>query len=85
MQRLLDDTTSNQVAKIFTAWPLNSPEIIGMFSSCTSLLSEESCSRDYRKFFPFPLSSSRSKLDTLWSRLLDVYTAEKVRVQPSRQ
>lgn len=84
MQRLLDDTTTNRVAKIFTAWPLNSPEIIGMFSSCTSLLSEESCSRDYRKFFPFPLSS-RSKLDTLWSRLLDVYTAEEVRVQPSRQ
>ena len=72
------------MAKIFTAWPLNSPEIKGMFSSCTSLLSEESCSRDYRKFFPFPLSS-RSKLDTLWSRLLDVYTAEEVRVQPSRQ
>ena len=85
MQRLLDDTTTNRVAKIFTAWPLNSPEIIGMFSSCTSLLSEESCSRDYRKFFPFPLSSPRSKLDTLWSRLLDVYTAEEVRVQPSRQ
>ena len=72
------------MAKIFTAWPLNSPEIKGMFSSCTSLLSEESCSRDYRKFFPFPLSF-RSKLDTLWSRLLDVYTAEEVRVQPSRQ
>ena len=72
------------MAKIFTAWPLNSPEIKGMFSSCTSLLSEESCSPDYRKFFPFPLSS-RSKLDTLWSRLLDVYTAEEVRVQPSRQ
>ena len=85
MQRLLDDTTTNRVAKIFTAWPLNSPEIIGMFSSCTSLLSEESCSRDYRKFFPFPLSSPRSKLDTLWSRLLDVYTAEEVRFQPSRQ
>ena len=84
MQRLLDDTTTNRVAKIFTAWPLNSPEIIGLFSSCTSLLSEESRSRDYRKFFPFPLSS-RSKLDTLWSRLLDVYTAEEVRVQPSRQ
>ena len=85
MQRLLDDATTNRMAKIFTAWPLNSPEIKGMFSSCTSLLSEESCSRDYRKFFPFPLSSSRSKLDTLWSRLLDVYTAEEVRVQPSRQ
>ena len=84
MQRLLDDATTNRMAKIFTAWPLNSPEIKGMFSSCTSLLSEESCSRDYRKFFPFPLSSS-SKLDTLWSRLLDVYTAEEVRVQPSRQ
>ena len=84
MQRLLDDATTNRMAKIFTAWPLNSPEIKGMFSSCTSLLSEESCSRDYRKFFPFPLSS-RSKLDTLWSRLLDVYTAEEERVQPSRQ
>ena len=72
------------MAKIFTAWPLNSPEIKDMFSSCTSLLFEESCSRDYRKLFPFPLSS-RSKLDTLWPRLLDVYTAEEVRVQPSRQ